>query len=78
MFGHQNMQSAISAISELAAEVAKHTWDWVAEERDKALATKVSDACLTELTSAYQTSEKLARQEAIAAVRSQTVEALVT
>lgn len=78
MFGHQNMQSAISAISELAAEVAKPTWDWVAEERDQALATKVSDACLTELTSAYQTSEKLARQEAIAAVRSQTVEALVT
>jgi len=72
------MQSAISAISELAAEVAKPTWDWVAEERDQALATKVSDACLTELTSAYQTSEKLARQEAIAAVRSQTVEALVT
>jgi len=78
MFGHQNMQSAISAISELAAEVAKPTWDWVAEERDQALATKVSDACLTGLTSAYQTSEKLARQEAIAAVRSQTVEALVT
>ena len=77
-FGHQNMQSAISAISELAAEVAKPTWDWVAEERDQALATKVSDACLTGLTSAYQTSEKLARQEAIAAVRSQTVEALVT
>jgi len=78
MFGHQNMQSAISAISELAAEVAKPTWDWVAEERDQALATKVSDACLTGLASAYQTSEKLARQEAIAAVRSQTVEALVT
>jgi polyribonucleotide nucleotidyltransferase len=78
MFGHQHMQSAIVAISELAAEVAKPTWDWVAEERDEALATKVSDACLAELTSAYQTSEKLARQEAVAAVRTQTVEALVT
>jgi len=78
MFGHQHMQSAIVAISELAAEVAKPTWDWVAEERDEALATKVSDACLAELTSAYQTSEKLARQEAVAAVRTQTVEALAT
>ena len=78
MFGHQHMQSAIVAISELAAEVAKPTWDWVAEERDETLATKVSDACLAELTSAYQTSEKLARQEAVAAVRTQTVEALAT
>ena len=78
MFGHQHMQSAIVAISELAAEVAKPTWDWVAEERDEALATKVSDACLAELTSAYQTLEKLARQEAVAAVRTQTVEALAT
>ena len=78
MFGHQHMQSAIVAISELAAEVAKPTWDWVAEEHDEALATKVSDACLAELTSAYQTSEKLARQEAVAAVRTQTVEALAT
>ena len=78
MFGHQHMQSAIVAISELAAEVAKPTWDWVAEERDEALATKVSDSCLAELTGAYQTSEKLARQEAVAAVRTQTVEALAT
>ncbi|MDG1250200.1 MAG: polyribonucleotide nucleotidyltransferase [Gammaproteobacteria bacterium] len=78
MFGHQHMQSAIAAISELAAEVAKPTWDWVAEEHDEALSAKVSDACLTELTSAYQTSEKLARQEAVAAVRAQTVEALAT
>ena len=78
MFGHQNMQSAISAISELAAEVAKPTWDWVAEERDQALATQVSDASLAELTSAYQTSEKLARQEAVSAVRAQTIETLAT
>ena len=78
MFGHQNMQSAISAISELAAEVAKPTWDWVAEERDQALATQVSDASLAELTSAYQTPEKLARQEAISAVLAQTIETLAT
>ena len=29
MFGHEQMQVAIDAISELAAEVGKPAWDWV-------------------------------------------------
>ena len=38
MFGHEQMQVAIDAINELAAEVGKPAWDWAAPEENEALA----------------------------------------
>jgi len=38
VFGHDQMQPAISAIKEFAAEVGNETWEWTAPEKDMALA----------------------------------------
>ena len=44
MFGHEQMQVAIDAINELAAEVGKPAWDWAAPEADEDLAAAVATA----------------------------------
>ena len=44
MFGHEQMQLAINAINELAAEVGKPAWDWQAVAADSALDSAVTTA----------------------------------
>ncbi|MEM8982817.1 MAG: polyribonucleotide nucleotidyltransferase [Pseudomonadota bacterium] len=78
MFGHEAMQSAISAIKELASEIGKPSWDWQAPEENAELAAAVSDAAAEALTAAYQVTEKQARQEHVGAAKSATVEKLTT
>jgi len=76
MFGHEQMQVAIDAIAELAAEVGKPAWDWVGPETDEDLVTAVATAATAGLSEAYQITDKQARQEAVGAVKSAAVEAL--
>jgi polyribonucleotide nucleotidyltransferase len=60
-FGHEQSLVAIEAIKEFAAEVGTESWNWVAAEKDTALAAKVAEACETQLTEAFQTADKMAR-----------------
>ncbi len=76
LFGHEQMQSAITAIGELAAEVNTPAWDWTAAEADRALAEKVAATSTEALTSAYQVADKMQRQDAVKAARNAAVEAL--
>jgi len=76
MFGHEQMQVVITAISELAAEVGTPAWDWAAPEADEALAEKVAATSTDALTTAYQIADKLQRQDAVKAARNAAVEAL--
>ena len=78
LFGHEQMQVAIKAISELAAEIATPSWDWAAPEADQALAEKVAATSTDALTSAYQIADKMQRQDAVKAARSAAVEALAS
>lgn len=70
LYGHEQMQAAINAINELASEVGKPRWGWVAAEADQALADRVRELAEAPLTSAYAVADKQARQEAIGEVRS--------
>ncbi len=76
MFGHEQMQAAIAAINELAAECGKPKWDWQPAEKDESLAAAVAEKATAGLTEAYAIAEKQARQEAVAELRSSVVEAL--
>ena len=76
LFGHEQMQVAITAIKELAAEVATPSWDWTAPEADQALAEKVAATSTDALTSAYQVADKMLRQDAVKDARNAAVEAL--
>nr|MDJ0908592.1 polyribonucleotide nucleotidyltransferase [Woeseiaceae bacterium] len=78
MFGHEQMQVAIQTINELAAEIGKPAWDWVAPEEDTDLTAAVADQSQAGMTEAYQISDKQERQEAVRAVKDAAVEALAS
>jgi len=76
MYGHEQMQAVITAISELRAEVGVEDWDWTAPEADEALAAKVAETSTASITEAYQIADKLQRQDAVKTARKAAVEAL--
>jgi len=76
MFGHDQMQTAITAIKQLAEEVGTPAWDWEAPATDESLASKVSDAISSDLTAAYTIADKMQRYEAVGVARDKVVEAL--
>ena len=76
MFGHEQLQTAITAIKQLANEVNATPWDWKAPEADTDLAQKVDAAVRSDLTAAYQIAEKQVRQDAVSAAKDKAVEAL--
>jgi len=77
MFGHEQMQAAINAINELAAEVGKPAWDWEAPAEDTDLAAAVADKAQAGMTEAYLISDKMERQAAVKAVKDAAIAALV-
>jgi polyribonucleotide nucleotidyltransferase len=76
MFGHEQMQVAIDAISELAAEVGKPSWDWVAPAENEALKGVVAAQATDGMTAAYQITDKQDRQTAVGATKAAAVDAL--
>ena len=78
MYGHEQMQTAIAAINELAAETGKPVWDWQAPEEDAALAEAVSGNASAAMTAAYQISDKQDRQEAVASAKAAAIEAIAS
>jgi len=78
MFGHEQMQTVITAINEFAAEVGNPKWEYVAATADEELAAKVAETSSDALITAYQVAEKMARQDAVKAARRAAVEALLS
>jgi polyribonucleotide nucleotidyltransferase len=78
MFGHEQMQTVITAISEFATEVGNPKWEYTPAVADEALAAKVAETSSTAIVDAYQIAEKMARQDAVKAARRAAVEALET
>jgi len=69
LFGHEQMQTAINAINELATETGKPRWDWAPAPTDETLTERVRNLAESDLTAAYGVADKQARQDAIGAVR---------
>ena len=78
MFGHEQMQIAISTINELAAEVGKPAWDWVAPAEDEELAAAVAKQAQDGMTAAYMITDKQERQAAVGDVKAAAVAALAS
>ncbi len=76
MFGHEQMQVAIDSINELASDVGKPAWDWVAPEEDTELGAAVAAQAESALTAAYQITDKMERQSAVGAAKDAAAEAL--
>jgi polyribonucleotide nucleotidyltransferase len=69
LFGHEQMQIAIQAIRELAAEVNRAPIPWSPAEPDTELSAAVADACEASLGDAYRIREKLQRYAALGEIR---------
>jgi polyribonucleotide nucleotidyltransferase len=75
-FGHEQMQSAIKVINELAAEAGKPKWSWAAPEPNKELQSAVSGFAETAVAAAYTLTEKMERYAKIKEIKTQAVESL--
>ncbi len=73
LFGHEQMQTVIKAIDELAREAKVASWNWVAPSKDAALTTGLASLIGADLTAAYQIREKLPRQDRVAELRDKAV-----
>ncbi len=76
LFGHEQMQVAIDAIKELAAEVNKVSMSWTPPEADADLAAAVESACGAALGDAYRIADKMERYGVLDQVRKAAVEQL--
>ncbi len=76
LFGHEQMQTVIQVIRELAQELGKPRWVWEAPVRDEGVHAAVEGAAGEALAAAYQIPEKLTRQDHVAEIRASAVEAL--
>ncbi len=76
LFGHEQMQVAINAINELAAEVGTPAMAWVPAETNAELKAAVAAEAEASIKAAYQVAEKLDRQNQLSAIRSAVVEKL--
>ncbi len=77
MFGHEQMQTAITAIKEMAAEVNNPKWDWVAPVKNADLITKIAELSEAQVNEAYQITEKAVRYEKIKEIRDGVVATLL-
>ena len=78
MFGHEQMQTVIQAINEMADAVGAPAWDWAAPAKDEALIAQIASLSEVELGQAYAIRSKQARTDAVNAIRDKVMAAVIT
>jgi len=78
IYGHEQLQTAIKAIQEFAADIKKPAWDWEAPAENTALMDTVKSACEEDLAAAYQIADKLERLNRVSEIRNAMKEKLAT
>jgi polyribonucleotide nucleotidyltransferase len=78
LFAHQEMQTVIQAIQELADEAAKPTWEWEVAAVDQELLAQVENSIKTPLGEAYRIVDKAERYTQVSALKKQVVAELCT
>ena len=78
VFGHEQMQVAIKAIRELAAEAGKPKWDWKPEADNSPLAEAVAKSSEGALEKAYLITEKQQRYARIGEIKAEAIAALAS
>ncbi len=77
MFGHEQMQTVIHAINEMADAVGQDAWDWAPATKDEALIARLAEMAENDLQAAYAIRQKQARTVEVDAIRTRTVDALL-
>ncbi|HEA63479.1 MAG TPA: polyribonucleotide nucleotidyltransferase, partial [Pseudohongiella sp.] len=74
LFGHEAMQTVITAIKELKAEAGKEAWNWEAPAVNETLTKAIADAFADGISEAYQVSDKMQRYDALGKLQAQAAE----
>jgi polyribonucleotide nucleotidyltransferase len=77
VYGHEQMQAAIRAISELADEGGKDDWDWAAPATDAALVERIRGLAEGPLGDAYRIKSKSLRSEKLEGIKKLVMDACV-
>ncbi|TRZ69780.1 MAG: polyribonucleotide nucleotidyltransferase [Rhodocyclaceae bacterium] len=76
VFGHDQMQAAITAINELVEVAGKPEWQWQPEAKDEAMIAKVAQLAEADLRDAYRITQKQARTQKTREITDRVVAAL--
>jgi polyribonucleotide nucleotidyltransferase len=78
LYAHQEMQAVVQAVTELARDTAKPTWNWQAPAENSELKAMLTAAVGTQIGDAYRIIDKAARYESLSKLRSDAVAHLAT
>jgi len=73
VFGHEQMQSAIQAIHELAEVAGKPAWDWQPPAKNDALVARVAELAEADLRAAFAMRQKQTRNTRLNEIRKTTM-----
>ena len=76
MFGHEQMQTVIQAINEMADAVGKDAWEWEPAPKNDALVAKVAAMAENDLKAAYTVREKQARTSQLKSIHARVIKEL--
>jgi polyribonucleotide nucleotidyltransferase len=77
IFGHEQMQTVIQVIGELAQEAGKPRWDWEPVQKDERLAQALAEIAEGPLGEAYRIAEKQERLDRVSAIRDEVMARLL-
>ncbi|MDE2117054.1 MAG: polyribonucleotide nucleotidyltransferase [Betaproteobacteria bacterium] len=77
VYGHQQMQTVIQAINEMADAVGQDVWDWAPPAKDEVLIAKLAELAENDLQAAYAVRQKQARTTQVDGIRTCVVDALL-
>jgi len=78
LFAHQEMQVAVDAIKSLVSEAGKPKWDWQPAADNVELKQAMAASFGTAVGEAYRITDKMARQDALAEIRTKAIEQLAS
>ncbi len=73
LFGHTEMQVAIKAINELAAQAARPKWNWQAPAENETLKAQIDSNFAAAISAAYLITDKQKRYETLGVLRTQAI-----
>jgi polyribonucleotide nucleotidyltransferase len=76
VFGHQQMQTAINAINELADEAGKPSWDWQPPAAEAAIVARVAELAEADLRAAFSIKQKQGRNSRLEEIRKRVLDTL--
>ena len=78
VYGHEQLQTAITAINELVEVAGKPEWDWTPPAKNEALISRVTELAQPQLEEAFRISTKQARNSRLGEIAKATIESIVT